>query len=99
MQDNTWGQVVLFLIGFGLILYALFACLNAYPAKIFPTPLPSQVRLMRVYSTRTEVSRAPPVARPSAHHLELLLRVWSAALLEQTLLLRTRAEGLVQLSI
>lgn len=43
MQDHAWGQAILFLIGFGLILYALFAVLNAYPAKIFPTPLPSQV--------------------------------------------------------
>jgi hypothetical protein len=43
LQENAWGQAILFLIGFGLILYALFACLNAYPAKIFPTPLPSEV--------------------------------------------------------
>lgn len=37
-------QAILFIIGFGLIIYGLFAVLCAYPAKIFPTPLPSEVR-------------------------------------------------------
>ncbi len=42
-QSSRWGRSILFIIGFGLIVYGLFACLNAYPAKIFPTPLPSEV--------------------------------------------------------
>lgn len=44
MQTSKGGRAVLFIIGFGLVVYNLFAVLNAYPAKIFPTPLPSGVR-------------------------------------------------------
>ena len=44
LQHSRGGRAVLFLIGFGLITYCLFAWLNAYPARVFPTPLPSEVR-------------------------------------------------------
>jgi hypothetical protein len=54
LQSSHWGQAVLFLIGFGLIVYGLFAVLNSYPAKIFPTPLPSQAEMDKMIKDREE---------------------------------------------
>lgn len=48
------GRAVLFIIGFFLVVYCLFAVLNAYPAKIFPTPLPSQAEQEHIKKKRED---------------------------------------------
>ncbi|KAJ3033580.1 hypothetical protein HK097_004793 [Rhizophlyctis rosea] len=42
LLEETWGKVLLILLGVGLLLYSLFALLNIH-LKIFPTPPPSRI--------------------------------------------------------
>lgn len=57
LQSSHWGRSILFIIGFGLIIYGLFATMNAYPAKIFPTPLPSEAEMAAMYKAREEKAK------------------------------------------
>lgn len=57
LTTSKGGRAVLFLIGFGLIVYCLYAVLNSYPARIFPTPLPSQKEMEEIEEKRREKER------------------------------------------
>ena len=43
VQDNRAGLALLFILGFGLLVYSLFAVLNGVRAREFPTRIPSGV--------------------------------------------------------
>ncbi|KAK9803746.1 hypothetical protein WJX73_010867 [Symbiochloris irregularis] len=41
LKHSKWGKAILFLLGFGLLIYALFAVMNGVYAREFPTRIPS----------------------------------------------------------
>ena len=43
MQSTRGGKAVLFILGVGLIIYAMFAVLYVFYVRVFPTRVPSGV--------------------------------------------------------
>lgn len=54
MQSTRGGKTVLFILGLGLIVYALFAVLNGFYVREFPTRVPSGVP----HGQKTPMARA-----------------------------------------
>ena len=54
LQNNRGGQSVLFILGTGLIVYSLFAVLNGFYVREFPTRVPSGVP----HGQKTPMARA-----------------------------------------
>lgn len=54
LQTSSWGRTILFLIGFGLIVYGLYCMFVAFVARQFPTPGPTDVELAKLRRKRAE---------------------------------------------
>ena len=54
LQSNRGGQSVLFILGTGLIVYSIFAVLNGFYVREFPTRVPSGVP----HGQKTPMARA-----------------------------------------
>ena len=53
-QTSKWGRTILFLVGFGLIVYGLYCVCVAFFARQFPTPGPTESELMQLRQKKAE---------------------------------------------
>lgn len=54
LRTSKWGRTILFFIGFGLLVYGLYATLVAFVARQFPTPGPTDTELAELRVSRDQ---------------------------------------------
>lgn len=65
LQTSKWGRTILFLTGFGLVVYGLYCTFVAFFARQFPTPGPTIAELAHLREKRAqkEAKKAAKAAR------------------------------------